>query len=622
MGPPCSQSSGRYRHLPRDEELAAQRQRHGLRHARLTRRRAGGGHPEVAALRGAPVPVEVVRVAANAPGAAGAARGDDDRAGRNPSLGGPRPAVRPAAAVVGPVLRSRQDVHGPEPGRRRTSGRASPKGERRRPPEARRHGGGRARGTGTDRLGGSAGDDGRTARSPDDASARVGSYSARVTQEKVHRRRPGSGPWTSCRDRSTGPTTAAAGRTAGRGPPSEGFRLDQKRRTVVVTARRTGGAGGVCYSDDLYRLRLGESGALLGAAEPLGSDAVSGKGCKIPVAVGEDSVVYHHRSPTESGDLWVSAPGTPAGEARVTETMPLSLRRKLLVPREVTIANGDAPARPGKAPLPVHAQVFVPGGDGPLQPLLWLHGGPMAQYSFDCNTLLSWLAGCGYLVLAPNFSGSTGSGLEFMDRVLGEGCGVADLSDCLACAAYLESGEAAEMESRLDLSRGVAVGGHSWGGYLAYMCMLEKRPDGTSVFGCGVAAAGIADWFVQQRHTEVRYYDHALMGGWVYEGEVSLRARRASPMSRAADLRAPILVLHGEEDVDVPFRQIPPLVEAMRRSPHPGASVKYHAYKGEDHGMSGTEAQADYLDRVKTFLRINLKPWDFTDNPHGEVTAY
>jgi len=78
----------------------------------------------------------------------------------------------------------------------------------------------------------------------------------------------------------------------------------------------------------------------------------------------------------------------------------------------------------------------------------------------------------------------------------GAGWLTADLSDCLACAAYLESGEAAEMEPRLDLSRGVAVGGHSWGGYLAYMCMLEKRPDDRSVFGCGVAAAGIADWFV------------------------------------------------------------------------------------------------------------------------------
>lgn len=233
---------------------------------------------------------------------------------------------------------------------------------------------------------------------------------------------------------------------------------------------------------------------------------------------------------------------------------------------------------------------------------------------------MSWLASCGYLVMAPNFSGSTGNGLDFMNQVLAEGCGVADLSDCLACEDHLRT-RTAELEPRLDLSRGVAVAGHSWGGYLAYMCMLEER-QGKSVFSCGVAAAGITDWSVQQRHTEVRYYDYALLGGWVYEPEVAARARRASPLPRATELRAPLLVLHGEDDVDVPFQQIPPFVEAAQQSPHAGAAVECHYYKGEGHGMSGTEAQADYLNRVKTFLRIHLKPWDFTDNPHGEVTAY
>lgn len=245
----------------------------------------------------------------------------------------------------------------------------------------------------------------------------------------------------------------------------------------------------------------------------------------------------------------------------------------------------------------------------------------MAQFSFDYNPLLVWLASCGYLVMAPNFSGSTGNGLDFMNRVLADGCGVTDLSDCLACANYLKT-EVVKLEPRLDNSRGVAVGGHSWGGYLAFMCMLQQEQNGESVFGCGIAAAGITDWFVQQRHTEVRYYDHALMGGWVYEKEVAARARDVSPITKATELRAPILILHGEDDIDVPFQQIPVFVEAAKLSSHAGASVEYHSYKGEGHGMSGTEAQADYLNRVKIFLRINLKPWNFTDNPHGEVTAY
>ena len=76
--------------------------------------------------------------------------------------------------------------------------------------------------------------------------------------------------------------------------------------------------------------------------------------------------------------------------------MPLSLQRKLLTPTEVMVRNEAAPHCGGKA-LPIHALRFAPEGDGPLQPLLWLHGGPMCQLSFDYNPLLSWLASCGYL---------------------------------------------------------------------------------------------------------------------------------------------------------------------------------------------------------------------------------
>jgi len=46
------------------------------------------------------------------------------------------------------------------------------------------------------------------------------------------------------------------------------------------------------------------------------------------------------------------------------------------------------------------------------------------------------------------------------------------------------------------------------------------------------------------------------------------------------------------------------------------------SYAGEGHGMSGTKAEKDVLDQIQKFLRVNLKPWDFTSNPHGDVAAY
>ena len=89
----------------------------------------------------------------------------------------------------------------------------------------------------------------------------------------------------------------------------------------------------------------------------------------------------------------------------------------------------------------------------------------MEVFAFDYNPYLCWLARLGYFVCVPNFRGSTGFGVAHMDAVLGDGCGSADLSDCLACAHYIRS----LPESQLDLQRGVGVAGHSWGGYLALM---------------------------------------------------------------------------------------------------------------------------------------------------------
>lgn len=393
----------------------------------------------------------------------------------------------------------------------------------------------------------------------------------------------------------------------------EGFVLDSTRETAVTAARPWPNPSCPSYADQLWLVEFIDKGdgSFESSCRPL--DTCLDKGCYVPVACCAGEVIYHYRSPIERGDLW--AIKSSEGH-RCTRTMPRSLQQKLLTPVEVMLpAVGHD----------IHALLFTPDSGDKLQPLLWLHGGPMAQYSWDYNPLLSWLASLGYMVLAPNYAGSTGSGIEFMDKVLADGCGRADVADCLTCAKWLKSNGASN--DRLDLSRGVAVGGHSWGGYLAFMCMLQGEiAPGTSkmetVFSCGIATAGITDFKVQQRHTEVRYYDYTLMGGWVYEEVVAERARKASPITHASDLRAPLLILHGESDIDVPFQQIPAFVDAARRSSHPRAEVEYHTYPGEGHGMGGTASQADYLNRVETFLRINLKPWDFTDNPHGELTAY
>jgi len=267
----------------------------------------------------------------------------------------------------------------------------------------------------------------------------------------------------------------------------EGFILDQKRETIAFTVRSHDPQCGM--TDMIHVVPTAElvSGPQSGKT-PTG---ITGGG-NVPVALTGKTLIFHFRNPQNWGDLWqadppdadVGIPPTP-----LTRTMPVSLRAKLTLPEELVIGGR-------------HALLYRPSGEAaPPQghpALVWAHGGPMTAFGFDYNPIAAWLASLGYVVCVPNFVGSTGFGVAHMDGVLGDGCGVADLDDCVACAEHLRSLDG------VDARRGVGIAGHSWGGYLALRAMTAPRAKGA--FSCGVACAGIADWFCQQRHTEVRYY--------------------------------------------------------------------------------------------------------------------
>jgi dipeptidyl aminopeptidase/acylaminoacyl peptidase len=187
--------------------------------------------------------------------------------------------------------------------------------------------------------------------------------------------------------------------------------------------------------------------------------------------------------------------------------------------------------------------------------------------------------------------------------VSGEGLGRRDLADVLAAAAWVRRHACA------DTSRGVGIGGRSWGGYLTLMA-VTRAPE---VFSCAVAGAAISDWTVQQAQTETRAYDHWLVGGWLYEREALARDR--SPVTHADRIKAPLLVYHGEADLNVPFAQIGPFVDKARQA---GAAVEYVTYPLEGHSNRLPKNQQDVLERTGAFFRRHLQPWNFRDNPPGD----
>jgi dienelactone hydrolase len=195
----------------------------------------------------------------------------------------------------------------------------------------------------------------------------------------------------------------------------------------------------------------------------------------------------------------------------------------------------------------VHALVARPPGapeSGPLPTVFMLHGGPHAadEDRFSADRAL-WLD-AGYAVVHVNYRGSTGYGSAWRDAIEGRP-GLCELEDVAAVHDWAISSGFAD-------PAGCVVEGWSWGGYLALLA-LGTQPQR---WAAGVAGVPVGD-FVAAYADEMeplRAFDRALFGG--PPEELPALYRRSSPISYAAEVQAPVLVLAGENDPRCPIRQI------------------------------------------------------------------
>jgi dipeptidyl aminopeptidase/acylaminoacyl peptidase len=234
--------------------------------------------------------------------------------------------------------------------------------------------------------------------------------------------------------------------------------------------------------------------------------------------------------------------------------------------------------------------------DGPFPLVTVPHGGPHGRYAdrFLLAWALSarWLAAAGFAVFLPNPRGGVGHGHAFAESVAGE-VGGAEWTDILTGIDVLvEAGVA-------DPGR-LGVGGWSHGGFLA--AWAAARSDR---FAAAIVGAGISDWGMMVATAEEGPFEAALGGSTGWEGAGPHRHDRNSPISYAADIRTPILLLHGEDDTNVPLSQAEFLHRALR---HFGVEHEFAVYPGENHSLRDREHQLDVLRRTREWFTRWLGP--------------
>jgi dipeptidyl aminopeptidase/acylaminoacyl peptidase len=121
----------------------------------------------------------------------------------------------------------------------------------------------------------------------------------------------------------------------------------------------------------------------------------------------------------------------------------------------------------------------------------------------------------------------------------------------------------------------------------------------TGRFRAAVMGAGIADWAMQVGAGELGRAEAALGGSFGWEGPGPHLHDRQSPVSYAANVTTPVLILHGEDDTNVPVGQAMYFHRALTQF---GAEHELVIYPRENHAFTERAHQIDVLERVRSWF--------------------
>ena len=335
----------------------------------------------------------------------------------------------------------------------------------------------------------------------------------------------------------------------------------------------------------LYDIATGKSRAL-----PLPKGVNSPVGHSSPFTRDNTRLLYFHNGPTSPGDLWVY--NIASGKShQLTHSLVGGVRSEDMV--EPALVH--YPSKDGK--WTISAFVYMPYNlpRNPQHPVIvYVHGGPAAQTMNSFNRFIQFVANQGYLVIAPNYRGSTGYGKEFQQANLFD-MGGGDLQDVLAAADWIKQ------SGYVDPKKLILLGG-SYGGYLTMMG-VTKAPD---IWAAGVPIVPFVNWFTEIENEDpvLREGDLATMGD--PEKNKALFEER-SPINFVDQIKAPLYLLAGGNDPRCPHEEAQQVVDAVKKR---GGVAEYKVYENEGHGFARVENQIDAYKRVADFLKARVPPAD------------
>ena len=309
------------------------------------------------------------------------------------------------------------------------------------------------------------------------------------------------------------------------------------------------------------------------------------------VAAGADVIAFLHETPETPWEVFAADLGDGGGQPAAFE------------PRRLTDLHRGAP-RPamGKTRVlqwespdgtPVEGLLTLPVGyeEGRRYPLILnVHGGPAGVYSESFTGapgiyMLQYFAQEGFAILRPNPRGSTGYGKDFRYANFKD-WGFGDLDDLLA-GVDLVVGQGIADPAQLFLM------GWSYGGYMTSFAVTR-----TDRFAAASMGAGLPNLVSMVTTTDIQDYLAGHMGGEFWEDYEVYEAHSA--IYRIAEVSTPTQVIHGAEDLRVPFTQGQEFYRALDRL---GVPTEMIVYPRTPHGPREPKFLMDVSERILTWFR-------------------
>ena len=343
------------------------------------------------------------------------------------------------------------------------------------------------------------------------------------------------------------------------------------RGQKVISYNYSEDRGKTVYFDSEFEKLASSLGKALPSAPLIDFAGASADGNTLLIFAGSDTKAGTYyildRKSHEMGDLADVRPELKATTLSPVKSVQYKARDGAIIPAYVTV-----PAASNGKSMPA---VVLP------------HGGPSARDEWGFDWLAQFLAARGYVVIQPNYRGSSGYGDEFrnVNGFRNWQTSIADISDA---ARYLVA------EGIADKDR-LAIVGWSYGGYAA----LQSAAIEPNLYKSVVAIAPVTDLALLKQEAE-GFTNAGLVKDFVGSGD---HIRAGSPLRQAAAIKIPVLLVHGDLDANVGVDHSVKMEAALRSA---GKPVEFLRFNGLDHQLEDSNARIQMLTKMGELLEKSI----------------